>query len=108
MSAKTEAWTILIAVLVLSAGGYTIAWRSHRMWLRRIAALMVGLLAGVAACAATFGSALPVLREFDPTRLAISSREPSIINALTFAFCFAAWFLTVRLLLFAIRPRRNS
>jgi hypothetical protein len=108
MSEKVEAWTILISILILSAGGYTIAWRSQRMWLRRTAALVVAVLAGMAAWAVTFGLALPLLGDLDWLRLVTPLWELLLENLAAWAFCFGAWFVTARLLLFAIRPQRNS
>ena len=106
MSEKAEGWAILISILVLSSGGYMIAWRSSRMWLRRAASLFVGAMSGVAALGATIGRGIPALGDFrDPT---VSTAQALLEDLLLWSFCLAAWFVTARLLSFAFRKQQNS
>ena len=106
MSEKAEGWAILISILVLSSGGYMIAWRSSRMWLRRAASLFVGAISGVAAVGATVRGGIPALSDFrDPT---VSTAQALLENLLVWSFCLAAWFVTARLMSFAFRKHENS
>ena len=101
MSGKTEGWLILISLITVLVGGYLLVWRGRRPMLRRIASLVIAIVAAAVAVVGTIGYAIPTLK--DALAPNVSFSEGVIVNLPIWTICLAAWFIAIRFLVFTLR-----
>jgi hypothetical protein len=100
MTYKKEAWSILIALIVLVSGGYLLAWCGRRVVLRRAASLVIALVSAAVAYFGTRAYAIPALSALrDPTERG----EAVVLNLVIWAICLGAWFFAIKFAILTFR-----
>jgi hypothetical protein len=95
---KFEAWLILLTLLFTVLASYWLLWRGKRIWVRRLASVILAGIAALAAYTATFGY---VLRFAD-------FRDDMLGSIIAYAVCLAAWAIAVRFAVLAVRTRLRT
>ncbi|HYA94770.1 MAG TPA: hypothetical protein VEC95_00725 [Terriglobales bacterium] len=98
---KHTAQLILLALVILVAGGYLLAWRSKRSLLRKSGSWIVAGVAALAGYLGTTAYAIPGLDDFHNPVVPFATAL--IGNAVVWATCLGAWGIAVRLVIFALR-----
>jgi len=98
---KTTGWLILIGLVSVVIGGYVLAWRGNRSFVRRGAACIVALLSALAGAVGLIGYAIPALKDFRNSE--VSFGTAFLGNLLIWAISIGALVVATRFVNRALR-----